>query len=192
MIRSARTRRPRSAGFNLVEVTIALGIAGLVVGGIFAALSSVNSQSKIKKATEQVTVLVSQVRANYANRGTFGTTDVSATAAEFTTAIINANLAPGGWLNSAQTSIINPWGGTLTVQAASTTTMTLTFNSINTSQSDCLALANTVLNIGKTNGLTLIDAQAVNATTTFASVRNNICTNASSNNLSFTFQLRTT
>lgn len=50
----ATSSRPRTAGFNLVEAAIVLGIVGLVIGGIWAAYSQVTLNRQTSKLQQDI------------------------------------------------------------------------------------------------------------------------------------------
>lgn len=52
-------------GFSLIELALVLGIAGLVVGGIWVAAAAVYHHYKVSHALEQVQQIVENVRARY-------------------------------------------------------------------------------------------------------------------------------
>ncbi|MGB4102271.1 MAG: prepilin-type N-terminal cleavage/methylation domain-containing protein [Alphaproteobacteria bacterium] len=57
--------RRRQQGFSLVELAIVLAVAGVVIGGVWAAVSSGSAKAKVVLATEQVIVLNKNIRGFY-------------------------------------------------------------------------------------------------------------------------------
>lgn len=173
-------RAHNQLGFNLIEAALVLGIVGLVIGGIFAAWGNVESQQRVRRASDMTTTIVQQIRSTYASRTTFDATD-TASGATFTAALIAANLIPVEYLSG--TNLLNPWGGT-TLITPNTTGMNISYSTVK--KADCLKLANNMLSNGKTNGLTSIGGQAVDNTTVFSSISGSICgTDPSTLNLFF-------
>lgn len=144
MPRSSASRLPPQAGLTLIEAVIVLGIFGLVIAAVFAAYSSVNTQNKTKAASEQLAIIVNQVRSAYAGHSAI---DAGATAATLTTGMVNAGLLPAGWcsFNAGVASCTSPWGGALTIAPATHVTandsIQITFNGL-TQYADCASLIN--------------------------------------------------
>ncbi len=178
---NAFARKQNQLGFNLIEASLVLGIVGLVIGGIFAAWSTVASQQRVRKAADMTTVIVGQIRTAYASRTTFDTTD-TASGTTFTQALVDANLIPVDYI--VNSTVKNPWGGNVLI-TPDTTGMNVSYSSINTS--DCKKLASMILGNAKTQGLTRIDSTSITNTTTFASISASIC---SGGNLSLYFLLK--
>lgn len=106
-------KRPHAArGFSLIEGAIVLGVAGLVVAGVWAAMSAANERSRITKATTQVVLIADQFRTLFPDGiiTVAGTTDV-------TSAGIDANAFPNEMLVPGVTTYVNsPWGTRVTVR----------------------------------------------------------------------------
>jgi len=49
-------------GFTLTEMAIVLGVVGIVLGGIWAASSSVNDKQKANKAAQEVAIITQNMR----------------------------------------------------------------------------------------------------------------------------------
>ncbi|MEJ0061952.1 MAG: type 4 pilus major pilin [Alphaproteobacteria bacterium] len=105
-------RRRSAKGFNLIEAAIVLGIVGLVVGGIWVAATSVYTNMRAKRATEQLLSIAQNVRALYATSATTGL----ANAATMTIALKQANIFPNDMiLGTTVNDIGNPWSGRVAV-----------------------------------------------------------------------------
>lgn len=178
---NALTRKDNQHGFNLIEASLVLGIVGLVIGGIFAAWSTVASQQRVRKAADMTTVIVQQIRTAYASRTTFDTSD-TASGATFTQALVTANLIPVEYI--VNSTVKNPWGGNVLI-TPDTSGMNISYSSV--SSADCKKLASLILGSAKNQGLTRIDSATVDNTTTFASISASICAGG---NLSLYFLLK--
>lgn len=179
IIKKETCRTASYLGFNLIEASLVLGIVGLVVGGVFAAWSAVDAQNKIRRGTEQATVIVQQVRALYGTRAALD----SATGAAFTNALMDAEVLPKAWLNDSN-QLKNPWGGNVLITPDQFTSgvndgMNISFNNI--PKTACFNFANNILSAARTQGLYKIDSAAVNTTTNFAGIRAGICASSTVN-----------
>lgn len=182
-------RLKAETGFNLIEAALALGISGLVFGAVFAAWGSVTTQNKIRKAQEMVTLAVQQLRGAYTTRNSLTASAVSG--ADFTNALVNAELLPSAWQQSSG-AVLNPWNGNFVVTPAVLTASTydginITLTSVE--KTDCLRLAANVLGSGKGQGLYQIDSQAITTTTNFTAIQTAVCT---ATTVSFFFSLKIT
>lgn len=168
------TRRNQQLGFNLIEASIVLGIVGLVLAGVFAAWSTVTSQQRVRKGADMAIVIVQQVRNAYGSRTSFSTTDTTAPDTDFTRALVMGGIVPSDYVTAANDSIKSPWGGDVRVKALDATNMTVSFYNVN--KPDCKKLANAILGVGRTQGLTFIDGAAITTATTFSSIEAGVCT----------------
>ncbi len=187
------TRIANSQGYNLIEAAIVLGVAGLIVAGIFSAWGAVSSQNRMRRAQDQIMVIVNQIRSTYGNRSQMdNTTDGLA----FTNALVNAGLLPDSWIsNTTSNALGNPYGGTIVVTPDSMPSSTMK-DSMNitlsqVSQKDCYKLASNMVGAARNQGLYKIDSATISTTSTFAQVKNSVCTNATSpNSLRLFFSLK--
>jgi prepilin-type N-terminal cleavage/methylation domain-containing protein len=66
-------RRHNQRGFNLVEISIVLGVAAVILSAIWAAGSAASENARRGQFTEQLTAIVTNIRANYSGQaGIFG------------------------------------------------------------------------------------------------------------------------
>jgi type II secretory pathway pseudopilin PulG len=183
-------KRDKKLGFTLIELTLVLGIAGLVLGGIFAAWAAVTSQNKLRSAEEQLSMIVNQIRTTYGARSALD----SASGDAFTNALIEAGLVSPGWIELANSVnvIRNPYGGTLVVTpdpysgGAANDGINIALSRM--TRTDCLKLANDMLGIGGREGLYKIDTTNVSASTTYADISGSVC---GSQTVRFYFKLKT-
>ncbi len=174
-------------GYNLIEAAIVLGIAGLVIGAIFAAWGGVTSANKLRQSEEMMTVIVGQIRTTYGNRNTLD----NVSGGVFTNALLDAALLPDSWVVNNQ--ILNPYGGNVIITpdtsgvSANKDAMNITFNKLN--KADCLKLASNVLGLARTQGLFKINSTTVNETSNFSNISSAVCTSGI-NNISFYFKLK--
>lgn len=181
-----KPRAVHQAGFNLIEASLVLGIVGLVVGGIFAAWSSVENNNRIRGGADQATVTLQQIRSLYGNRNQLD----SAPTANFTNALIAGELIPRAWLNDAGV-LKNPWGGNLLITPDSYTSGLMDAVNIsytNMKKDTCKNLANRLVNVARTQGLYKIDTTNVSASTNFNSIAGSVCNGGT---VSFYFTLKT-
>lgn len=66
MQRQRASLRPVRRGFNLIEAAIVLGVVGLVIGGIWAAAASVQSNMRISKTSAGVLTVVENAKKLFA------------------------------------------------------------------------------------------------------------------------------
>jgi type II secretory pathway pseudopilin PulG len=184
-------RRDNQLGYNLIEAAIVLGVAALIVGAIFAAWSSVNSQARMRRAQDQLTVIVNQIRTTYGNRNTL---DASASGPDFTNALVNSGLLPDSWIvNTSSGALGNPYGGLILVTPDSMPSssmrdaMNISFSSV--PKEDCYKLANGMLGTGRSQGLVRIGPTTVNNNSSFNDIKGNVCTSGS-NTITFLFSLK--
>ena len=97
-------------GFTLTEMAIVLGVVGIVLGGIWAASSSVNDKQKANKAAQEVAIITQNMRQYYSAKNSFpaGTLTASAMA---------AGLFPPDMIVNGVT--VNPWGTVSAVAGSS-------------------------------------------------------------------------
>lgn len=69
LLRPVRLSNSPRRGFTLVEIAIVLGIIGTIVAAIFAASAASNRGIKANKITDQLSVIVDNVRSYYASQG---------------------------------------------------------------------------------------------------------------------------
>lgn len=91
-------------GFSLIEAAIVLGIVGLVIGGIWAAASTVNENLKVSRTVQGVLSTCAEA-AKVFSRGTIssGTIEV-----DRTDVAIAAKIFPADWISGS--SVITPYG----------------------------------------------------------------------------------
>lgn len=101
--------RPALSGFNLVETAIVLGIVGLVIGGIWVAANSVQSNVRKSEASKALIQIVQNVRAMFDGQSPSATGSINS-------AVISARAVPTDFVNG--TNIVNPWNGGVTISLA--------------------------------------------------------------------------
>jgi prepilin-type N-terminal cleavage/methylation domain-containing protein len=166
--------RTSNLGFNLIEVSIVLGIVGIIVGGVFAAYSSVSENNRLRKGADQVTMIVQQVRNAYANRNALE----SASGVDFTNALIGAELIP--MASVVNNTIKNAWGGNVLVTpetpagSSANDGLNISFSGI-TPLSECRKFATNIFGLGRGAGLYMIDSTPVNQSTAISTVQAGSC-----------------
>jgi len=185
MATTQRKNRRFNAGFNLIEATIVMGIVGIVMGGVFVAWSAINTNTRVRNAAEQATIIIQQIRSTYANRNDFGA-DISAV--DFASALFNSDLIPQQW--NVGGLIRNPFGGLTNVTATNaTSTFALDFTGVN--RQECIQLVSKLQASSFDQGLTTINGtNVVNNFASLVTISDTICPN-NVTNASFTYNLKT-
>ena len=106
--------QPRK-GFSLTEVAITLGVAGLVIGGIWAVSASVMEKNRVNTTVKNI------MSTAYAfNHNLRGATVVSLAGASLTAYSIATKIAPAEWIKG--TGLRGVWGETITIGVPSNVT----------------------------------------------------------------------
>jgi len=141
MITRNTTARSRMAqqekGFTLTEIAIVLGIIGLILGAIWVAASGVYNNQKVGKANTEILTIAQGIRSLYS---TSSTTGDSAGASENGT-FFAAGIFPND-MGSSSTTLVDPWGGSITVttQTFSTAGDAFGIEFTSVSQAGCIGL----------------------------------------------------
>jgi competence protein ComGC len=93
-------------GFNLIEIAIVLGIAGLVIGGIWIAANAVQANIRKSDGSKGLVQIVQNTRNLFANQSPAVDTDI-------VPELISARAIPADYART--TTATNPWGGAVTV-----------------------------------------------------------------------------
>lgn len=177
----------KNRGFNLIEISVVLGIVGLVVAGTFAAWGSMSTQTKIKKSMEQATVISNGIRNSYASQSS-----MEAANTDLTPAVINGSIAPASWLTNG--NITNAWGGNVTVAVGATSSQfAITFSGIPGSlYTECVGFANAAWNAMHNNGMVSIQGNGNTKNSAAVNVGTLCATGATATtNLVLTYNLKT-
>lgn len=143
-------RANAQAGFSLIEAVIVLGIAGLIVGGIWAAASSAYENLHQQDASRNLLALVQNIRNFYAQSGASDTIDTNLSNLQ------NLSLLPNDMVSGTGSSIAlrHPWSGNITV--ASTTVGSIAAFSLaygNVKKDSCKNFIARVSNAARGSGL---------------------------------------
>lgn len=118
----------RQAGATLIEqVLVAILIAGLIVAGLIA-WTMAQTSAKDNSNLADMSLLISKIRSAYAGQSTYGTGSLNAT-------LLTYRAVPPSMISG--TSIVNTWGGTVTVTGAGAT---VTVSSAAIPQENCASM----------------------------------------------------
>jgi len=95
-------------GFSLVELTIVLGVIGVIMGGVWTWVTTAWENQRQEQFSEELNAIVRNTRAYFAGQGNTGTP------ALMTARLINENAVPLELLRPARTLVSNPWNSTYT------------------------------------------------------------------------------
>ncbi len=198
-------RKPREKrGFTLVEASIVLAIASLVLGGIWVAASSVSSNQKVNKAYTQIVQIVQNIRDLYAAQPSL---DATLNFADQITQLIERGAIPKDMVSGASDAD-SPWGKNVRVLATTDgNAFTVFYRGV--PQDACINLVTRIAAPGHDGGLGLGGLPTLAQAETGPTRRPNLgvlisadgvsptanatgCTNdaANGNLISFTFSLR--
>lgn len=97
-------RGPRQ-GFTLTELALAIVIAGIVMGGVWAAVSAVRMNANIEKTAENMAMTIQNLRAFYKGQTVFN----KAPDTEITDKLRDAHVIPASMISPATNLPITPW-----------------------------------------------------------------------------------
>lgn len=113
----------RQKGFSLLEILVVLVVIGLIAVGIYASFGTARSGALNKQATEGALGIVAAVSRN------FPSPSYGANGADLVPAIVRQ--APKNIVNSANNTLRDPWGNTITVVSSGAgATYTITFPAV--------------------------------------------------------------
>jgi hypothetical protein len=171
--------RVRQQGASLIEGIAYLGIAAIVVLGAVSLLTGAFGSAKANQTTEEVVALRTAVRKLYMGQ---------VAPANPVSDMVSANVVPNtlgrstsGTGSSATTTLVNGWGGSVSIDVANSGTFTITYP--NVPKDVCMSVIN-----GANGWVQISGASNANATTTFPatlSAATSICA-AASNTIVFT------
>lgn len=122
MMKISQRGLKKQAGFNLIELLLALGIIVILFLGVFVTYNMVRSQTESNAASKQIMAIRSGVKALYAGKSTYGT------------AVINQALITGTYLpqdvrTGTAGALYNQWNGAIIVTGA-TNAFTLEYKAV--------------------------------------------------------------
>ncbi len=141
------SKNRKKRGFNLVEAAIVLGVVGLVIGGIWVAAASVQSNLRKSDASKGLIQIVQNVRNLFYGQSPSATGDI-------TTALVRANSFPGDFIRG--TTAVNPWNGAVAVSIAGAAADQLDVSFTAMPRDACIELTSRNTNISNGVGLTQI------------------------------------
>lgn len=130
-------------GFTLTELAIVLGVAGIVLAGIWTAASMVYENNRVKTASTEVLQIVNNWRSVYTSRAMD-----QGNGTDITPISIQNNFIPQEMLRPGNTTqAFSPWGGQVAVFSYQAyNTVFVAFYSLN--QAQCNHAANSVFQTG--------------------------------------------
>lgn len=203
-------RHGHAGGFSLTEISIVMGVVGVIVGGLWLGVGAMNSNMRVKKGQEAVLFMTQRMRAIHADRSQVDPT-ADMPGGETPAAIggtnkkeltyIDAGVFPTDMVVGGN-MVVNPWGGNVDIKAtANSAGFRITMSRLR--REDCITL---LLNLGsdgrdsKLLGIrTSVDANDPNGAAgrdlalpvdlASASGANGCSSTANRNNVSFIFGL---
>ncbi len=103
--------RKRQKGFTLAEFGLYTVLAIIGIAGVFAAYSVVSSSSNERDAFTELGIIQNGVHAIYSGQGSY--TGLSAAD------LVSGKVLAGKYVDSSGTGLVHPFGGTVTIAAAS-------------------------------------------------------------------------
>ncbi len=183
------TQRKRQRGFSLIELTIALGVAGAIVAGLWAAAGAAYEAHRVNQTVDQVRQIVENVRGRYAtaaqlpNLGHVGFTQIVAAADLFPAETrLNPAVDPATCSLATPCYFTNPWGnngagslcngGTLCLSANQVfggvgvlARYNFTFMLRNLPQRACIKVGSALMNLSTDIGLVAVGVDTVDNAT---------------------------
>ncbi len=101
------TYKKSQYGYTLTEVTIVLGIVGLILGGVWTAAASVYQANSIRTASESIVKITQNIRMLYAERSRFSSTTSNGT--DITSMLKNAKVFPSNIVDPSNGDPLTPW-----------------------------------------------------------------------------------
>ena len=92
-------------GLGLLEAALFLGITGLVLGGIWAAVSSVSSNKQIDTTVGQIIQIAQNMRALYSNQSAFSGGSGFSTGSDITEKMGKLDIAPVEMIDQTDASV---------------------------------------------------------------------------------------
>lgn len=146
-------------GFSMIELSIALGIIGIVIGGIWAIAGSTRNDMLSTRIEQQTLSMVQNVRNYYASRA-LPTVAAAVTATLRAAGTFPEEMCPANCVSGGITTIYNAYGGTVTVAIPSVTApinfFDVTYTTVN--KKGCMALGMKLSTRSSELGLVSFDA----------------------------------
>jgi len=195
MIPQNKTTKSTRRGFSLLELSIVLGVVGIALGGVWAAVASSRTNMMANQLEQQTSLFVSNVRSYYSGRALPTTAMV---AADFTPLMAAANAYPGDMCNTTcATSTFAPFnafGGTAnssipSVGSAPYGEFQIIYSRV--PKKACISFGSSLSANAPDSGLTYFQVGSTTAVTSFPVTLPTLNTNcAASNSLTLRFRIR--
>jgi type II secretory pathway pseudopilin PulG len=199
MLRKLRQQRSLALGMSLIEASIVLGIAGVIVGGIWAVMSGVRESSLASSLMQQTMLTVRNVRDYYGGRalptGTLGeTTPALFTATLRAAGVFPEDMCPANCVSGSVTTVYNVYGGDVRADipsGAPFTTFRIEHNRV--SKRGCVQLGMNITARSAELGLQRFQVSGSLPRITFpvaSSTLDSDCASATNNTIRLTFSIR--
>ena len=149
--------KSRRRGFTFTEAAITLGIAGLILGAIWAAANEVSMSRQVTESLSDVMQINQNIRALYSRQNSFSDTNGFSVGADITENMIKAEIVPPALIDTnAPTTLLSRWGTPLQINVGGTlTTFEVEFADTLPNEA-CHRLTGKAIGPGRDKGLTEI------------------------------------
>lgn len=148
-------RNRNTKGISLIESTVVLGIAGIIMAAIWGAATIVHRKASVEEAMVQILEITQNMRTLYREIGTFSGTGSFTLGTDITVPMVNAGVFPESMLTpAAPTTPRNPWNTRTRVDVGPTDLATFRVFLVGPIPREaCAALAATMVGRGRPPGL---------------------------------------
>ncbi len=131
------TRAARQAGYTIMETIVVVGVASVILAGLWAAAAALDESSRVRRSTEQVVAVMTNFR-NYAVGQPLGNPAAGNSLVDYTRESIRANILPVDMYMHGSDQARHPWstqpGSAKTYVQYASKGIALEFNSLTRQQ----------------------------------------------------------